>query len=89
MRPRFDLLPWPVIREEAEVLALGCETHPEEGWKLIDETEHINAALGHLGRHISGDLYDADTGKMHLFHALVRLSFVAWLEIDHGRNVRR
>jgi len=72
----FHLMPPQALLEVAGVLKRGAETYGEGNWSLIPEDEHINHAVGHLYRYLSGD-----RSEQHLTNAACRLLFALELSI--------
>lgn len=70
---RMDLIPASVLLEVAAVLAEGAEKYGEYNWVLIDTNDHINHAITHLYRFLSGDV-----SENHLAHAICRVMFAAF-----------
>ena len=70
---RCDLLPPESILRVSAVLAEGAKKYGANNWKLIDTNDHINHALTHLFRHLSGDRTEP-----HLSHAVCRCLFADW-----------
>ena len=75
---RLDLVPSEVLLDVGEVLAEGASKYGEWNWLNIKTDDHINHALTHALRYLSGDRTEA-----HLTHAICRLMFAAYLE-NHG-----
>lgn len=74
------LLPPVAALEVSKVLETGRVKYGAENWRLIDEADHINHALGHLFQYLAGD----NSGEDHLAHAATRLLFA--LEINRVDN---
>jgi hypothetical protein len=71
---RCDLLPADVILQVSQVLGEAAEKYGEENWKKIESHDHINHALTHVLRFLSGD-----RSEPHILHAVCRLMFVQYL----------
>lgn len=70
---RPDLFPAMALQLAGEVLAFGEKKYPNEEWKRMSSEEHIAASMRHLLEHLSGNLNDSESLKLHLAHSLVRL----------------
>lgn len=70
---RPDLMPPRALQIAGQVLAFGEEKHPDEKWRRMNSAEHIGACWRHMLEHQSGNVYDSESGELHLAHAFVRL----------------
>lgn len=77
---RLDLIPTRAVLAIGRVLAEGEGKYPaidgRPNWELIPTREHVNHALVHLYKHLSGDV-----GEEHLTHAVCRLLFALELRL--------
>lgn len=71
---RCDLIPMRPLLAVAAVLAEGAEKYGEWNWEMIDPYDHINHALTHVFRWLTGDRTEP-----HIVHALCRLLFAQHL----------
>lgn len=71
---RVDLLPPEVILQVSQVLSEGAEKYGEWNWESIGIRDHLNHALTHIFRFLTGD-----KSEPHLTHAICRLLFAAHL----------
>lgn len=63
--------------ELARVLAFGAKKYSPNNWKGGFAWSRLwRAAYGHIEAHKRGDIYDEDTGFLHLSHALCCLMFL-------------
>jgi hypothetical protein len=60
----------------AGVLKAGSEKYGDRNWRLITVREHLNHALTHAYRYLSGD-----TAEPHLSHAACRLMMALEIEL--------
>lgn len=72
---RSDLLPPAAVLAVADVLKRGSEKYGDRNWRLIPTREHLNHAITHLFKFLSGDQAEA-----HLHNAACRALMA--LEID-------
>lgn len=69
--------------ELARVLAFGAKKYAPNNWRGGFAWSRLwRAAYGHIQAHRSGDIYDPETGFLHLSHALCCLMFL----IVHARD---
>lgn len=86
---RFDLLPFDVLWEVAEVLGWGATNrgNTERNWEQgLVAGDCIAGIFRHVSQWASGEQEDEDTGKSHLAHAICLLMFLRGLEM-RGRLV--
>jgi hypothetical protein len=83
---RYDLIPGEALTRVAQVLEYGLspvpgvrDGYPAGNWKKIPGYQHINHALEHLSMFAMGR-----TDEDHVGHALTRLCFAAWAEVNRG-----
>ena len=67
---RMDLIPPKVMMTLGNVLNFGEKKYGKDNWKLIPRIDHINHAIIHVFKYLSGDKRED-----HLGHALTRLAF--------------
>lgn len=78
------IAPWLTAELEiARVLALGARKYAPHNWrKGFAWSRLYRAAVGHIRAHQRGDVYDPETGLLHLSHALCMLMFLVVHERD-------
>lgn len=79
---RYDLIPAKPIDRVAVVLGQGCQRYGKDNWMLIELNDHINHAINHLYKFLSGD-----RSEDHLTNAICRTLFSSYLAHDgdmHG-----
>lgn len=76
--------PWLTAELElARVLAFGAAKYDAHNWrKGFVWSRLYRAATGHIRAHQLGDIYDSETGLLHLSHALCCLMFLIVHERD-------
>jgi hypothetical protein len=74
---RCDLLPPDAILQVAAILKRGASSYGLDNWRKIDRRDHINHALTHIFKYLSGD-----TSETHLANATCRMMFA--LETKDG-----
>lgn len=84
MKSRPDLFPARALALAGEVLAFGETKHPGQPWRHMDVSDHLAAVLRHYCEHQSGVPLDAESGKSHLVHALVRLAMA--VDLAHSEQ---
>ncbi len=63
--------------ELARSLAFGAKKYSANNWRRGFEWHRLyRAAWGHIESHMSGQMYDPDSGLMHLSHALAMIMFL-------------
>ena len=77
---RYDLIPPEVSKGLTEVIMFGAAKYGEHNWKTCeDPTRFIGALLRHLEAHRSGELYDDESGLLHMKHVLCNAAFLTYL----------
>jgi len=81
-KPRFDLLPWHALEEEAYVLSAGARKYAENNWRLVKgwRWRYAAAAFRHITAWLLGWKLDKETKLHHLAHAACCVHFA--LEMD-------
>lgn len=67
---RWDLLPLDLIEKIVEVYHFGAKKYSPESWKGLEngDRRYLGALLRHLTAHEKGELYDKESGLLHLAH---------------------
>jgi len=77
---RYDLIPHEALEELAKVLTFGAAKYDDNNWQTVTPFERRYRAA--LMRHFEADrrdeLWDAESGELHLSHALCCLVFLVW-----------
>lgn len=68
---RWDLLPLDVIEKVVEIYTFGAKKYKENSWQnLPNGYQRYKAALfRHITAYEKGEVYDSESGCMHLAHA--------------------
>jgi hypothetical protein len=73
----ITLIPSETIIGMAEVLAMGAKKYGRLNWKNgIQYSRMLDAAYRHILAFQSGQDIDPESGKSHLLHAMINLSFL-------------
>lgn len=76
---RYDLIPVEATKALAEVLTYGAKKYKPGNWKHCEDTErYIAALMRHLEAHRSGELYDEESGMLHMSHVLTNAAFMMY-----------
>lgn len=85
-KPRPDLLAGyaSALIEECEVLAHGAKKYGDDNWLRVEDAEkrYLAAALRHIFAFMDGEVYDQESGFLHLAHARCSLGFL----MEHFRR---
>lgn len=80
-KPPMDLIPPIVLTALAEILAFGAQKYEPYNWAKGLPWSKVYAAMQrHLNSWWSGERYDKETNKSHLWHALCDLAFLITYE---------
>lgn len=75
-KPKPSLFYTSALYETVRVRAFGIDKHgSEEGWKTTTPIEHIDSAVRHLLAAKDGEQLDAESGFLHLAHAICNCMF--------------
>lgn len=76
MKPPMQLLPFDALIGVAYIQDFGINKHGENSWREDRYTVeyYLGAALRHIGKHLSGVLYD-ESGFLNLAHAAADILF--------------
>lgn len=76
---RYDLILPDWLREIAEVLHDGANTHGEENWHKIPMNDHLNHAMAHIQQYREGD-----RSERHLINIACRIMFAYWSDKNNA-----
>lgn len=62
-KPRFDLIPLPMLRRLAELYARGAEKYGDDNWTLANSPEELQRLKASAWRHFVAWAEGADTGE--------------------------
>jgi hypothetical protein len=81
-KPRWDLLPLEPIKELVDVLTFGAEKYGPNNWRNVDDAfnRYYAALMRHIVAYKSGELYDPESKRSHIAHALCNLIFLFELQ---------
>lgn len=91
-KPRWDLLPLGLIEKLVEVFHFGAKKYSPGSWMHLEngDRRYHAALLRHLTAHEKGELYDKESGLLHLAHcawnALAILHFAIEKEKNHDHS---
>ena len=79
---RYGLIPPIALRAIASVLTFGAEKYRANSWQDLEngKERYTDALYRHLEAWRSGEVFDEESGKPHLWHALTNLAFLVWFE---------
>ena len=80
----YDLIPERCIEGLAKILTFGAKKYAPNGWKSVpDKDNRYYAAMQrHIIEHRKGNIYDDETGYLHLEHALCNIVFLLQTEYE-------
>lgn len=74
MKTRYDLVDPEAIHGIALAFTSGLDKgYAEEGWRSVPKHKYIAAYQRHMREHRRGNLFDEETGLLHIDHALANL----------------
>lgn len=81
-KPRWSLLPWREIGEVVEVLTIGAIKYEDDNWMRVPQPKerYFSAGMRHFTAWAEGEVFDPETGKNHLAHAICCLLFLMWFD---------
>lgn len=83
-KPAIAHLPYAALEGMARVQAYGAKKYGDfyNFKKGLEACRNLSCALRHIYKWIGGESNDEESGESHLFHAMVRISFVVQNEKD-------
>jgi len=79
---QYRLLPPKALREAAEVLTYGASKYAAHSWVNVESERYLDALHRHLSARQAGEMFDQESGLLHLAHAAVNILFL--LEREFG-----
>lgn len=79
---RYDLIPPEVEEELAKVLTYGAVKYAPNSWRGVEADRYLAAAGRHRIAHQRGELYDKESGLLHLSHLLCNVAFLLAKQIE-------
>lgn len=84
---RYDLIPPEVLEALAGVLTYGAKKYKPDNWKQCEDTSRFVASLmRHFEAYRKGQLYDADSGFLHLANVMANAMFLLYFNIKNERK---
>ena len=84
-KPRYDLIPRPMLKRLAELYARGAEKYGDSNWTLADSQAEVDrfqaSAFRHFMQWLEGDV-DEDHGSAVVFNVFAAETIAAKLEAD-------
>lgn len=77
-KPAFNLIPPSAELAMAGVLTFGAAKYAPDNWKYVDnaDTRYLAATMRHINAYRAGEVYDSESGLLHLAHAMTCLAFL-------------
>jgi hypothetical protein len=77
-KAEYGLIPPHALDELAVVLTLGAQKYKRENWRFVADAErrYFDALQRHVWAWKRGEVYDSETGRHHLAHAMCCLVFL-------------
>lgn len=87
---RYDLIPWECIQELAEIYTFGAEKYTENSWQQLPDfkNRYFSALMRHLLAWWDGEIFDKESGRNHLAHALWNVTALLWWDLKDGMKVK-
>ena len=81
---RMSLLPSGVLSIVLEVLELGAKKYAPDNWKHVENarTRYYDALHRHVEAWWNGEMFDKESGKHHLAHAICCCMFAIWQDLN-------
>lgn len=78
-KPRYDLIPLPMLKRLAELYARGADKYGDRNWELANSPEEITHFKAAAWRHFA-QYMDGDTSEDHLIAAVWNLFALGTLQ---------
>lgn len=82
---RWSFLPWEALTEVVEVFGYGARKHSPRGWADLEPQgaiqDYKDAAQRHLAAMMQGEVWDAETGRLHAAHLACCALIVAYHQL--------
>ena len=87
---RYDLVDPEAIHGVALAFTHGQEKGYEPySWRLVPEEEYVAAYQRHMREHLRGNAFDAESGLLHIDHALANLCILRWHETQKTKTKKQ
>jgi hypothetical protein len=85
-KPRMELLPLDVLEEVARVLTFGAKKYKDNTWQKLKNAgkRYKGALLRHLTAIDRGELYDPESGLLHMSHVACNAMFLLYFAMKKG-----
>lgn len=89
-KPRMWLLPFVSLYEIAKVLTFGAKKYAAHSWQTVPDGEerYANALMRHLTSINEGEIYDKESGLLHIAHVGCNALFLIWFAVQRESNER-
>jgi hypothetical protein len=79
---RYSLIPTIATKALAVTLTEALSKYIPNSWKTVPNAEerYMDALMRHLEAHRSGEIFDNDSGRPHLWHVLTNAVFLVWFQ---------
>jgi hypothetical protein len=81
-KDRWDLIPWPELREVVAVFTQGAQKYEPRGWQKVERQRYFAALMRHVAACACGERTDIGSGKSHWAHVAANALILLW----HDRN---
>lgn len=81
----YELIPFKCIDAIVEIQQYGARKYLPNSWQHVKngKQRYLAATLRHISLRQQGQIYDKESGKPHLYHALCSLMYAVWFEIKY------
>lgn len=83
---RYDLIPPEILEGLASIFTMGAEKYGENTWQGIEIKRYVSALFRHLEAYRAGELYDKESGKLHLYHVMWNAGAIAYIITQEERS---
>jgi len=80
----WDLLPYDTIESVVDILTYGAKKYSPNNWQNVSLNRYEAAMMRHYVAWRKGEVYDPESGKHHLSHALCNMMFMLWKEVHQN-----
>ncbi len=79
---RYSLIPPVALKALADVLTFGAEKYEAHGWMHVPNAKerYTDALFRHLEAWRSGEKFDPESKRPHLWHVITNVAFLIYLE---------
>ena len=86
---RFDLIPIECIEYLAKVYTMGANKYGDNNWQGLDnfEDRYYSALMRHLSSHRKGEMYDDESGYLHIGHAAWNAIALLWYALKEEKSL--